>query len=212
METIRTRATDSLPSVLLTLLSMIQALALELLWTAIQSDRALWEPGWPRVVGWVQVVAMGLGMLQVWLFYVGLVMRFRWAPSTSDSILPFGIGLLEFSLIDLMGIEALGPWFCMLAGIFAVSVWTSHGIFRRARQDPSNREFFRKVETATWRDHVPAAASIGLLLLFGIAHWALGDGGGWALVTLGIAISLLGYQAREARFYWIESVGSASED
>ena len=36
METIRTRATDLLPSVLLTVLSMIQALALELLWTRIR--------------------------------------------------------------------------------------------------------------------------------------------------------------------------------
>ena len=40
METMRTRATDLFPSVLLTVLSMIQAL--ELLWTRVRESSYLW--------------------------------------------------------------------------------------------------------------------------------------------------------------------------
>jgi hypothetical protein len=138
LETIRTRAKDQLPSVLLTLLSIIQALAIELLWTRLHETPYLWEAGWSSVIGWTQVAAMLLGIFQIWLFYTSLVMRFRWVPSIRDSALPFVIGILEFTLIDLMGSAYFPAWFCTLALIFGVSVWTGQTIFRRARQDPEN--------------------------------------------------------------------------
>ena len=98
----RNRATDLLPSVLLTVLSMIQALALELLWTRLRESPYLWTASWDALLGWTQATAMLLGFLVVWLLYISFVMRFRWLPSLSDSVIPFGIGILEFSLIDLM--------------------------------------------------------------------------------------------------------------
>ena len=146
MEAMRNRATELLPSVLLTVLSMIQALALELFWVRLRESSYLWTPGWEALLGWSQAAAMLLGFLVVWLFF-SVVMRFRWLPSIQDSVVPFGIGVLEFSLIDLMGPDSLGPWFYLLALIFAVSTWTSQSIFRRARQDPANREFFDSVES-----------------------------------------------------------------
>ena len=169
MEMVRNRATDLFPSVLLTVLSMIQALALELLWTRLRESPYLWTAGWDAVLGWTQVAAMLLGFLVVWLFYVSIVMRFRWLPSLQDSVVPFAIGILEFTLVDLMGPDSLPLWFYGMALIFAVSTWASHTIYRRARRDPANREFFDSVQLATMRDFAPAIAAIAGIALLGLA-------------------------------------------
>jgi hypothetical protein len=206
METMRTRATELLPSVLLTVLSMIQALALELLWTRLRESPYLWTLGWDALLGWTQVAAMLLGFLQVWVFYTSLVMRFRWRPSIRDSIVPFGIGLLEFSLIDLMGPDSLGPWFYVLALVFAVCVWASSTIFKRARQDPSNREFFDSVEPATIRDFVPSIGAVAGLALLGLILHLSGSGGWLAFAAMLIAIGALAHQLAVTRRYWEQSL------
>jgi hypothetical protein len=202
MDTMRTRSKDLLPSVLLTLLSIIQALALEMLWARFDESPYLWAGGWVSVLGWVQVAAMLLGILQIWLFYTSLAMRFRWLPATRDSILPFVIGILEFTLIDLLGPDTLGPWFCIFALIFAVSTWESHKIFSRARQDPENREFFDGVERAGLRDFAPAIASVGGLALFGVALQISGSPPWLALAGLVAAVVMLVYQVEVIRRYW----------
>jgi hypothetical protein len=209
MENMRTRATDLLPSVLLTVLSMIQALALELLWTRLRESPYLWAPGWDAVVGWAQVVAMLLGFLQVWLFYVSLVMRFRWAPSMADSIVPFGIGILEFGLIDLLGPDSLGLWLYALALVFAVSTWASHTTFRRARRDPANRAFFAAVEPATIRDFIPSIGAIAGLGVLGVILQASGSRGALAFAAMIVAIAALAHQIELTRRYWERSMSDA---
>jgi hypothetical protein len=145
---------------------------------------------------------MLLGILQIWLFYTSLAMRFRWVPSTRDSILPFVIGILEFTLIDLLGPDTLGPWFCILAVIFAISTWESHKIFTRARQDPENREFFENVERAKLRDFAPAIASVSGLVLFGVVLYVSGSPRWLALAGLVAALVMLDYQIALMRRYW----------
>jgi hypothetical protein len=185
---------------------MIQALALELLWTRLRESSYLWTLGWDALLGWTQAVAMLLGFLLVWLFYVSFVMRFRWLPSIQDSVVPFGIGILEFSLIDLMGPDTLGPWFYAFAIIYAVSTWANHAIFRRARHDPANREFFELVQPATLRDFVPALVAIAGIGFFGVVLHASGSRGWLALVAILATIAALAYQIALIRRYWERSI------
>ena len=96
------RAKDLLPSIILTILSMIQALALELFWSRIEDSVFLWQGGLDAVVGWLQLSVMLVGILLIWVFYVSFVLRFTWLPSLEDTLIPFLIGLLEFAMIDLM--------------------------------------------------------------------------------------------------------------
>lgn len=206
LETIRTRAKDQLPSVLLTLLSIIQALAIELLWTRLHEAAYLWEAGWPSVVGWSQVVAMLLGIFQIWLFYTSLVMRFRWIPSIRDSALPFVIGILEFTLIDLMGPGSLPAWFCTLAVIFGISVWAGQTIFRRARQDPENREFFETLTPARFRDFAASISEISALVLFGMLLYATGSPHGLSLAGLLFATGALAHQIQGTSRFWARSM------
>jgi hypothetical protein len=88
------RAKDLLPAIIITVLSMIQALALELYWTRIQSADFLWNGGWEAIVGWLQLAVMLLGIIQVWLMYVSTILRFSWLPTMQDTMTPFAIGLL----------------------------------------------------------------------------------------------------------------------
>jgi hypothetical protein len=185
---------------------MIQALALELLWSRLHESSYLWALDWDALLGWTQAAAMLLGFLLVWLFYISSVMRFRWLPSLQDSVVPFGIGILEFTLIDLMGPDSLGPWFYALALIFAVSTWASSTIFRRARQDPANREFFESVQPARLRDFAPSISVILGIGLLGLVLHVSGTQGWLALGAVLIAIAALAYQIQVTHRYWQRSI------
>ncbi len=175
METMRSRAKANLPHVLLTLLSIIQALALELFWAEVQTLDALFTLSWLAFSLWVQVSATFLGILVIWVVYATTVMRFNWVPGISDSVVPFFVGLLQFILIESLGIQSAASWFISLAVIFALMHGESHMIMRRARRDPDNVEFFRQVNPATARDSIPPALMVVSLLGMGIYVLAVPD-------------------------------------
>ena len=197
------RARDLLPAIIITVLSMIQALALELYWTRIQASEFLWQGGWTAALGWLQLLVMLLGILQIWLIYVSLVLRFRWMPSMEDTLIPFAIGLLEFSLINLMGSDTFGPWFLMLATVFGFCIGASHAAHRRARQDPENDYFFSKIPAATWRDYLASFTMVFILALFGILLWISGNSTILPLIALLFALGALLYQLFLQHRYWM---------
>ena len=45
-------------------------------------------------------------------------MRFRWTPTTIDSIFPFLVGLNQFLMIEIMGDEYFALWVMFLAVAF----------------------------------------------------------------------------------------------
>ena len=168
MESMRSRAKQHLPHVLLTLLSIIQALALELFWSEVQELGLPFELSWPAVSLWIQVMATFLGILVIWVVYATTVMRFSWVPGISDSVVPFFVGLLQFILIESLGPQSAAAWFRSLAAVFAVMHGETHLIMRRARRDPDNVEFFAQIEPATLRDFTAPAVMVALVLAMGI--------------------------------------------
>ena len=202
MNTIRNRAKDHMPVVLLTLLSIVQALALELLWAHISEHAYLYEATWAALLGWTQVLATMLGVLLIWLIYASIVMRFRWVPATADSIFPFLIGIVEFTLIAVLGMEHLGIWFLTMAFIFAVMTWVSHLSYRRARQDAENAEFFRVVGPAGIRDYVPTIVNVSVMVALGAFFAVTGYRDGFALIALLALIAVMLYQIYLTDRYW----------
>jgi hypothetical protein len=77
VSTFRSRAKEQLPAVLLTLVSIVQALSLELLWSAVREREALDAGDFAALVEWVQVTATFLGVLVIWVIHASQVMRFR---------------------------------------------------------------------------------------------------------------------------------------
>lgn len=199
---IRARVKDHLPGVLLTLLSIVQALALELLWSHLQEARYLYEATWQAAIWWLQVFANFLGIVVIWVIYASSAMRFRWVPTVSDSVFPFVVGVGEFLLVATLGPAYLGVWFLAMAGIFALMNWISHISLRRARQDPENEEFFSRVAPATLRDFFPAMASVLSLAAFG--GYFLFAPGSLPVVVAGMLLvtALLLLQLYAAGVFW----------
>lgn len=107
MHALHVRSKDLLPSILLTLTSIIQALALEVLWSNVTSKAHLWDFTHAAVISWLQVMVVFQSIVLVWLFYAHLVLRFRWVPEIRDSVVPFLFGLGEFTLAEMLSPEHL---------------------------------------------------------------------------------------------------------
>ncbi len=202
MNTIRNRAKDHMPVVLLTMLSIVQALALELLWAYVTGQGYLYQATWAALLGWIQVLATMLGILLIWLIYASTVMRFRWVPATTDSISPFVVGIIEFTLIAMLGMEHLGIWFLTMALTFAAMTWVSHLSFRRARQDGENAEFFRNVGPAGLRDYTATMINVTLMVALGVFFEVTGYRGWFALIALLALLALLFFQIYVTDRYW----------
>lgn len=198
----RERAKQQMPMVLLTLLSIIQALALELIWAHIRAEPALLVLSFAALLRWLQIIVTLMGIVLIWLLYSSITMRFTWTPSPGDSVIPFGIGILEFTLIASLGLDNLPVWFVLLALLFAVMPATLQSILRRARIEQENSSFFASVQPAKLRDFIPSMLVVALLAGLGIALALTGDTAFLALISLLIAGAAHAYQMHLNSVRW----------
>jgi hypothetical protein len=207
MDSIRNRARDLFPTVLLTLLSIVQALAIEFLWDHFRNRPELYAATLEAVMGWLQIAASLNVIVLIWLAYAGMVMRFKWTPTTADSVWPFLVGLIQFLLIDLMGSDNLGRWLLVLALLFGLMNVVNHLAMRRARGDAENSEFFSRFEPATRKDFAPMIIVVVVLMIASGLLWN-SDNSGWPAIAVLIVI-LLGLinEMRNASRYWRMSMG-----
>ena len=211
MSEIRDRTKRQFPMVLLTLLSIVQALALELLWSHVRENGYLLEFSWPTFNAWIQIATTFLGLVLIWVIYASSAMRFRWVPVTSDSVYPFLIGVLEFTMVELLGPGETGRWLMVNAIIFGLMTRVSHTTMRRARQDSDNAAFFRKLAPATTRDFVPQMFVVGSMAAAGIyLEFNSGD-----LVFETVALvatgTVLSWQFYLATHFWTMSIADESD-
>lgn len=203
---VRVRVKEHLPAVLLTLLGIVQALALELLWSRVRDGEHLYQMDWTAAVLWAQITAVFLGIVVIWVVYASNVMRFGWVPSISDSVYPFVIGIIEFALVEASRPGRLGAWFLGMVIIFAIMNWVTHHTFRRARQDSENEAFFAGVGRARLSDFYPAFATIGALMALGTYFLIFEAPAGVALVAvLGMNVVML-WQLYNASRFWERSI------
>lgn len=212
MSMMRERAQAQFPTVLLTLISIIQALALELLWSKIISSDFLFEFNVEAAMAWGTVIVTLLGILQIWVLYSTFVIGFTWRPSLRDSLVPFIMGIQEFMLVAFIQPQFNVLFLYVLASIFILAYWISHIIFRRARREPENAQFFRNRSNATWRDFRGGFSVIGVFILFGMVITALGNPNWLALTSLLFAILALIYQVLNSRGLWRELMNLEDEE
>jgi len=204
----RERAKEHFPSVLLTLLSIVQALALELLWSHLIETDYLFEMTWIAALSWAQITATFLGLVLIWVVYASNVMRFRWTPVTSDSVYPFIIGIVEFMLVETLGPDEIGAWFVLMALTFGIMNWVAHSNMRRARHDKDNAAFFVTRKPAKLRDFYPQIASVSILLAIGIFLFVSGDTGLFAMTALLGTNGMLGWQYYTSARFWEQSMAN----
>lgn len=190
MPNIRSRARAQLPSVLLTLLSIIQAVALERLWGLAVQRSELFELSWQAGLAWLQTLNTFFAIVVIWLVYIGLVMRFRWTPSIGDLTYPFIVGVVELMLIETMTSDRLGAWFLVFALVFALLQWLTHNLYRRARMDPENSEYFVTMGRATWADQLKRGSVSVIAIVLGLLLWD-SEGREWlAWIALSLSMTL----------------------
>ena len=202
MSKLRERAQEHFPAVLLTLISIIQALALELLWAKVTGSESLWQGDRIALVEWGMISVAFLGILQIWIMYSCMVMGFVWLPSLRDSIFPFIIGVQEFMLVALIGTEYEGLWLLVLASIFLSVNIITHLSFRRARQEEANELFFRDRKPATLRDFRWAGSVIFLLSSMGLVSMLVDPGNILLLLAMALANVVLLIQIYAMRKLW----------
>jgi hypothetical protein len=147
VERVRNQAKEMFPTVYLTLLSMVQALALEVLWSAVNGQDHLWARSATALTGWLQAVAMFQMIFFVWVGYAHVVMQFRWVVSVRDSMIPFIIGIAEFALIGLILPGKLHLWFYGLAATTAFGAWVNLSVLRNASAEPENTDVVALIGT-----------------------------------------------------------------
>ena len=202
----RGRAKENLPHVLLTLLSIIQALALELLWSHVQEAAPLSLTGWAAIAYWMQVFSTFLSIVLIWIVYGTNVMRLRWVPGLSDSIYPFLVGILQFSLVEFLAPSSAGPWLLLMACIIAVMNWVAHTIFSRARLEPENAAFFTNFKPGTWRGFDGAFIAVPTLGLLGCALWLWPREILLNLIAQAVSMIFLARQLWQLNQYWHRSM------
>ena len=144
----RERAKERWPTVLLTLVSIIQALALETLWSELAEEGELAAGGFDGIMAALQGTAVLLSIVVVWIFFAQLVMRFVWVPGLRDTMAPFAIGLIEFVLAEFISAGQYGLWIAVLSLAFLVAHVSLLSAFSRAAQEPSSKTIFRTFHSA----------------------------------------------------------------
>jgi hypothetical protein len=211
MSSMGDRAKEHFPTVLLTLISIIQALALELLWEKTLASDFLWTLSRDALLGWGMISVTLLGILQIWVMYSSMVMGFRWMPTLRDSIFPFIIGIQEFMLVSLINDDFTGVWLYVLASVFMTANIISHLSFRKARADPANFAFFKNRDPATWKDFKWAYVVIGALCLFGLLTDLYGAETMIPLAGILFANIMLLVQIASIRRLWMEIINLPGE-
>jgi hypothetical protein len=175
------------PSVNLTVISIIQALALEVLWSAIIERDHLWAWNTTALTGWLQAAAVFQVIFFLWLVYVQLVMRVRWVVTARDSLIPFVLGLAQFSLASLIDPDKLHIWFYMLAATAVFGAWINVGTERAARREPDNAELFAALgPDRLLTDLVPLIGSAVVSLAAGVVVQRYGASGALSAALVGL--------------------------
>jgi hypothetical protein len=193
------------------MLSIVQAVALELLWSHLTESPYLLEVTWYSALAWGQVLATFMGIVLIWVVYASNVMRFTRTPVISDLVYPFFIGLVEFMLIANLDPDELGIWFLLFALTFAMMNRVGHTSMKMARQDKDNDFFFADLAPATMKDFYSQIAVVSVMVLVGIYLMLSSNLGVVALILIVAINGLLGYQFYVVAHFWERSMVDTSE-
>jgi hypothetical protein len=174
------------PTIYLTLLSMVQALALEVLWSAVNDHEYFWSWNAVALTGWLQATAVFQLIFFIWVAYAHVVMRFRWVVSVRDSVIPFILGVAQFALIGLIHPDRVHLWFYGLAATSCFGAWVALVVVRQVWEEPDNADLLAAIGKPR-----PFLYS-GPLLVCVILAVGQGVLTQWYGSTVGLAVSLTG--------------------
>ncbi|MGZ3584237.1 MAG: hypothetical protein ACXVCT_15945 [Ktedonobacterales bacterium] len=158
----------SFTSIYLTVLSIIQAVALGELARVVADD-------YPRftLVQWALVLLTFLILIIIWNHVTTDAMTWVWIPDLRDSVIPFLLGAFELYQAHAI-VVGLGPWlFGMVVGA-TLAVLEFFHVGHQVRLEAENAEALRLFRRRSWSDLLQGAVGIGLFFALGMASVATG--------------------------------------
>jgi hypothetical protein len=111
---LRKHIRDNHPSVYLTLVSIIVALALEDLFSLVRDMHAVAAPETGAVLLWLQIVGAFGAALGVWVGYCHILITTRWILGIWDALSVMSLLILLFAINTSVGAENPAWWFLAL--------------------------------------------------------------------------------------------------
>jgi hypothetical protein len=198
---------DSFTSIYLTVLSIVQGVALTSLAVVVADGHSQFTP-----VQWALVVLTFLILIIVWNHVTTDAMTWTWIPDFRDSAIPFLLG--AFELYQAFAIVAgLGPWLFGMAAGATLAVLEFFHVGRQVRLVVSNAEMLRLFRRRSLSDLLQGIVGIGAFLALGAASVAIGDA--WAVlpwIAVLITALWLGVYVLRTTLYWRALVALARSD
>jgi len=192
-----THLKDSFTSIYLTVLSIVQGVALTSLAVVVADGYTEFTP-----VQWALVLLTFLILIIVWNHVTTDAMTWTWIPDFRDAAIPFLLG--AFELYQAFAIVAgLGPWLFGMAAGATLAVLEFFHVGRQVRLGTPNPEMLRLFRRRGLSDLVQGIAGIGIFLALGAASVAIEDAGAvlpWVAVL--IAALWLGAYVLRTTLYW----------
>ncbi|MEN8376301.1 MAG: hypothetical protein ABFS34_12705 [Gemmatimonadota bacterium] len=134
----REKALTQFPAMYVTLVSVVQAIALEVLVARVVEVRPPAELTLASVTVWLEVVLLGLTIFYVWVSYTLLVTLAQWVLRAFDFAAAFAVGVLQFVAIGWLGPDTVAPFCVMIVIGFGSGAWISHSNTGAAAARPEN--------------------------------------------------------------------------
>ena len=195
----RDRALAQFPTIYVTLVSVVQAIALEVLVSRVYAVGL--EPSLARdsIMVWLEVALLGQTIFYVWVSYTLLVTMAQWVLRFFDFAAAFSVGVLQFAAIGWIGPDTPRNFLIMIVIGFLAGALISRSNTGAAARRPEN------AEVMTGFPHRLVTGLLGVVGLLGLVGVFAGVGepgrDPLAIALLATCNAVL-FLALLAWFYW----------
>ena len=165
MTTPREKALSQFPAMYVTLVSVVQAIALEALVSRVSEVGPLSMAGWDVALLWLEIGLLGQTIFYVWVSYTLLVTLAQWVFRIFDFGSAFAVGVFQLVAIGWVGPQTIKPFFLMVSVGFFSGAWISLSNTGAAAGREENR---KTMELLPRRAIVVLLTLVGMLGLVGL--------------------------------------------
>jgi hypothetical protein len=202
MRSPREKALTQFPAMYITLVSVVQAIALE----ALAARAIAVAPGFNLHGGtalvWLQVLLLGQTVFYVWISYTLLVTLAQWVFRVFDFGAAFAVGVMQFVAIEFIGRDSVQGFLVVVGLGFVVGAWVSHSNTGAAAKSEDNQHVIRILPRGRL---TLLLVAVGVLGVVGVIVSRLGVGA-WPIALVLAACNALLLVAQFQWFVWWKKV------
>jgi hypothetical protein len=196
MTTPQENALRQFPGMYVTLLSVVQAIALEVLVSRVGELGLGLSLTWESAIVWLEIALLGQTIFYVWVSYTLLVTLAQWVLRVFDFAAAFAVGVLEFVSIGWIGTDTTRQFLLIIAIAAFAGAWISYSNTGAAAARPENREVMEVLPSTR------ISILLGAVGVLGVAGLVLLVGGIGGLPVLFTVLALCNGVLIGAQVQW----------